>query len=276
MITENKALSVHLERYPEASQFSYNSELLDQTEVIRSICNTALSIRRTSNIKVKIPLSKLFIYCASDLNIEHLKYVLKDEINIQEVEFLKSVEKIGKKKATLNLKKCGSKLGARTKEIMMLVNSGKWSLTKDNQLSVGDITLDKDSFKIEFDLLYKASDSIKYAQLTFGVFSKLTYQAFIALDTLVTPELERLGLVREVVRCVQQSRKNAGVLLGDIVNIAIESETDAIASILTNKEHIHYISSNTLSKVAPNASNVCKHKSVYTVEGIGDIIIKIL
>ena len=44
----------------------------------------------------------------------------------------------------------------------------------------------------------------------------------VALDLTLTPELERAGLVREVVRLLQEARKNSGLEVSDRIEALVD------------------------------------------------------
>ena len=67
----------------------------------------------------------------------------------------------------------------------------------------------------------------------------------VTLDTEVTPELKREGLMRELVRQVQAARKNAGLNVDDRIVLAITSEDDEVRRML--EEHAETIKAETLA-----------------------------
>jgi len=61
---------------------------------------------------------------------------------------------------------------------------------------------------------------------------------FVVLDTAVTPELAAEGLARDVVRAVQQARKDAGLEVTDRIRLSLAGDADAVAAIRAHRELI--------------------------------------
>ena len=67
---------------------------------------------------------------------------------------------------------------------------------------------------------------------------------FVILDTAVTPELAAEGLARDVVRAVQQARRDAGLDVSDRIALTLAGDADVRAAIET---HAELITSETLA-----------------------------
>ena len=63
-------------------------------------------------------------------------------------------------------------------------------------------------------------------------------RGFVILDTTITAELESEGLARDVVRAVQQARKDAGLEVSDRITLRLAGDADAVAAIGTHRELI--------------------------------------
>ncbi len=66
----------------------------------------------------------------------------------------------------------------------------------------------------------------------------------VALDEVITPELKREGLMREVIRFVQNARKDAGLNVDDRISLWMQSEDAQLASAI--EEHLGEIKAETL------------------------------
>jgi isoleucyl-tRNA synthetase len=105
----------------------------------------------------------------------------------------------------------GPKLGADMKKVMTAARSGDWQANPDGSANVGGVRLEPG----EFQLRLVPKDGVTSAPLS-------TNDAVVVLDTAVTPELEREGLARDLVRLIQQARKDAGLHVSDRIALWFE------------------------------------------------------
>ena len=61
---------------------------------------------------------------------------------------------------------------------------------------------------------------------------------FVVLDTELTPELEAEGYARDVVRAVQDERKNAGLHIADRIDLSLTVPSDHVADVQTWRDMI--------------------------------------
>jgi isoleucyl-tRNA synthetase len=87
----------------------------------------------------------------------------------------------------------------------------------------------------------------------------------VALDLTITPELKREGMVREVIRHVQNARKNAGLNVDDRIQLSLNTEDSELRDAI--EEGALVITSETLAEVLTTESY--KHSDAVKVEGVG-------
>ena len=59
---------------------------------------------------------------------------------------------------------------------------------------------------------------------------------FVVLNTEVTPELEAEGAARDMVRAIQQARKDAGLNVSDRIHTTVTAQQDVVDALLANAE----------------------------------------
>jgi len=163
--------SVHLEDWPAVAAELIDKKLLEQMEAVRKIIEQSLSVRAEVGIKVRQPLGKLYITKKSIS--EELHFLIKDEVNVKEIEVVAELPKGKKYKigADENYKVVldteineDLKLEGHARELIRQINS----LRKKSGLTVGDlvdIDYKTDSKELK-KVIEKHGDEIKANTLT--------------------------------------------------------------------------------------------------------------
>lgn len=230
--------SVHLESFPQTESLPLDLQLNQEMDFIKDICNAALSLRKEIGIKVRMPLAKLTIYTKNNfqLNDISLLNVLKDEINVKEVIFNSNFSEVAQEKVIFDFKKLGIRIGHVCKELNSMMQENKFSVTQQKQLTYNNITIYPDE--------YSTSLTIKE-----GVPGKtcLDKAAIIILDTTITPELEIEGFARDIVRFLQNSRKEMNLNITDRIKVLLYHSDDKVSYYLKSTQIQDYIKSQTLT-----------------------------
>ena len=106
------------------------------------------------------------------------------------------------------------------------VKAGDWSLV-DGHPVAGGVTLEEG----EYELRLVAADAEHSAPLPSG-------DGVVVLDTAVTPELEAEGMARDVIRVVQQARREAGLDVSDRVAVVLEAPASVAAAVSAHQEFV--------------------------------------
>ena len=219
-------ISVHLADFPVYHEELVDAKLEEMMALAQKVSSMVLALRRKVNIKVRQPLSKIVIPVldpAIKMAIEAVSGLILGEVNVKELEFIEDTTGVITKRIKPNFKTLGPRYGKQMKQISALVA----------QLSQSDIaqiertdswTAEIDGVKIEataadFDIV--SEDMPGWLVATEG---KLT----VALDIMVSDELRREGLARELVNRIQNIRKDSGFEVTDRIRIEIE-RNDEIA-----------------------------------------------
>jgi isoleucyl-tRNA synthetase len=106
------------------------------------------------------------------------------------------------------------------------VKAGDWSLVDGSPVASGVALLEG-----EYELRLVAADAEHSAPLPGG-------EGVVVLDTAVTPELAAEGLARDVIRVVQQARREAGLDIADRIGLVVEASDDIVAAVRTHQEFV--------------------------------------
>ena len=202
--------SVHLADWPSAEQFPYDADLHAGMAQVRDACSTLLSLRKAEGLRVRLPLAKAVVATPDvELLAPHLE-ILRDELNVKDVELTTDVDRFGRRELVLNPKALGPRLGGRMQEVVKAHRAGEWTVDGD-RATVGGVELQDGEF--DFRLVSGGGG---------GAMSTLkNTDGLVVLDTEVTSELEREGAARDLIRQVQQARRDADLDVSDRIRLTV-------------------------------------------------------
>ncbi|SFS61206.1 isoleucine--tRNA ligase [Paenibacillus sp. 453mf] len=219
--------SVHLTDYPVADESLIDEKLEQDMETARNIVELARNVRNETGIKTRQPLSALIVSLSHDFDLPGYEEIIKDEINVKSIEVETSDSGFVDFTLKLNLKVAGKKYG---KNVGFLQNHFKAMSAEDTRsvVEAGQFNIvSPDGAELEVtseELLIE-----KKAKEGFAAASG--YGLTVALNTEITPELEQEGLVREVVRAVQDTRKKLDLPIEKRVNLTLDVDSELRAAI---------------------------------------------
>lgn len=225
--------SVHLQDYPKITNFKEDKELIDSMDKVRAICSTALSIRDKHNIRVRLPLNKIIVIGENLDNIKEFKDIILDEINVKNIEFENNIKEKADFKLQLNFQKLGSFAGSKMPNILKALKNNEWSLI-ENKIKIADMELDKEYYSL--NLVPKNQDN---SAVVSG------YNIVVELDMNITRDLELEGIIRDMVRAVQQSRKDANLYIADKIDLYLNTNDNEMIEAIS--KYSNYLKEQTLS-----------------------------
>ncbi|PJJ71961.1 isoleucyl-tRNA synthetase [Diaminobutyricimonas aerilata] len=229
--------SVHLEDWPDAPAFPRDEHLVRAMDRVREVASSGLALRKARQLRVRLPLAAVTVVTADPGALEPFTGILRDELNVKDVRLEQLVdESVGDfgitRRLTVNARALGPRLGREVQKVIQAAKSGDWMTTSDG-VTVGGVAL----LDGEYDLVLEsanADDAIAF----------LPDGGFVVLDTVTTAELEAEGLARDVVRAVQQARKDAGLEVSDRIRLTLVGDDVAVAAI---RAHAGLIGEETLA-----------------------------
>ncbi|CAK6549036.1 MAG: isoleucine--tRNA ligase [Candidatus Midichloria mitochondrii] len=230
--------SIHLEKYPEVDISLIKEDLIESMDRVMDACNAVLYLRNDLGIRVRQPLAKVtFIGVAEDLSDDMSKLIL-DEINVKSWESLPKSEitKYANLKIKLNLQIIGKRIPTYVKQLIAASKADNWHI-QDNKAILDGIELLPEEFSITLE------PKPEYKNVASSL---TTNDALIVLDTEITDSLKREGIARDIVRIIQQARKDKNFSITDRIKISLTTKDELIATALD--EWQDYIESQTLGK----------------------------
>jgi isoleucyl-tRNA synthetase len=224
--------SVHLTNWPDASKLSYDEELVVAMDQVRTVSSVALGLRKTNGLRVRLPLSKLTVVTQSANKLDNFSSIIAEELNVKQVELVElaaaSTKEFGvEKQLNVNSRALGPRLGKQVQEIIQAAKAGNWEL-RGETVSVNGTDLLEGEYEINLVAKDESSDEKLIGILPGG--------GFVILNRVVTAELAAEGLARDVVRAIQQARKDADLNVSDRIATEISAEADVLDAIRAHEE----------------------------------------
>ncbi|CAG7843852.1 Isoleucine--tRNA ligase [Pseudoclavibacter triregionum] len=231
--------SVHLEEWPDASAFPQDDELVAAMDAVRAITSQALALRKAEKLRVRLPLASLEVVSPAPQLLGQFEGILGDELNVKDVQLTQlsddSAAQHGISRAlAVNARAAGPRLGKRVQEAIRAAKSGDWS-EQDGVVVAGGIELAEGEYEIRLE----TGDAA--AERAIGLMPDGT---ILLLDTQVTPELAAEGLARDVVRLVQDARKDAGLEVSDRIALRLRLDDETAEAV---RPHAEFIGAETLA-----------------------------
>lgn len=197
--------SVHLQDFP-ILHITKNTALSDQMNIAQDIVRMGLAARGKKNIRVRQPLAALTLGSSLD---QYYLDIIAEELNIKSVHSDPSLNTHVTKICKPDGKIIGQLFGWATKEIFALAKSGQFVEGSDGTVVVGEWLLPDWSYEIS----YIKTDESEDIEVDNGIVMKI--------DWTITPELEREGYARDLMRSIQDARKEADYDIADRIQLEI-------------------------------------------------------
>ncbi|MCC6673014.1 MAG: isoleucine--tRNA ligase [Planctomycetes bacterium] len=226
------AESVHLETWPDASSLPEDRELVRAMDRVREACSAGLSVREAHDRRIRLPLRSLTLAGKDVERLAPYADLLRDELNVKEVRFVTDLARFGTFRLQVQARLLGPRLGEATKAVLGAARQGKWRALPAGGVEVAGHVLQAG----EFDLRLEPNPGVASQALPGN-------DAIVVLDVEVTPELAEEGWARDLVRLVQQARKDAGLDVADRIRLRVAAPEPQRAGIA---KHLEYVREQTL------------------------------
>jgi isoleucyl-tRNA synthetase len=236
-VDENAPTSVHHHLYPQADPDTLDRRLLDKMRLAITTASLGRAARSSADIKLRQPLAKARVNVGSQQeqdDLLELADVLTEEINVKEIEVVSEVGELVNYKLLPNNRVLGPKFGKlfpQVRKALMALDAAeaarKLQAGEALTLTVGDETVS-----------LSGDDVLVQTESLGGTAVASDKGVTVAVDIELTPELIQEGYARDVVRMVNNLRKEAGLEISDRIHLAYEAEGDIAAGMVTFADYI--------------------------------------
>ncbi len=226
--------SVHLADWPLASELPADDALVAAMDKVREVCSATSALRKAGSLRNRLPLASLTVVVEDPVALAGFDSIVADEVNVKSVRLLavdapEAASYGVSQKLTVNARAAGPRLGKDVQKAIQGSKSGDWSAAEDGTVTAGGLELQEGEYTLE-TVAGSAGSADAVGVLPTG--------GFVVLDTAVTPELAAEGLARDLVRAVQQARRDAGLDVSDRIALTIGGSEAVQAAARTHEQLI--------------------------------------
>jgi isoleucyl-tRNA synthetase len=226
--------SVHLTDWPLTKDLPADDDLVAAMDLVRDVCSATSALRKAGSLRNRLPLASLTVVVADPGALAAFAGIVADEVNVKDVRLLAadSPEAAAygvSQRLNVNARAAGPRLGKDVQHAIKGSKSGDWSVAEDGTVTAGGFVLEDGEFTLETVVGSEGSGAAT---------GMLGSGGFVVLDTEVTAELAEEGLARDLVRSVQQARRDAGLDVSDRIALTIGGSEAVQAAARTHEQLI--------------------------------------
>ena len=237
--------SVHLCDYPTSDPDAIDAELSTSMELLREIASLGRAARADAKLKVRQPLSDVTVVLSDASAITWLKdhdELIRKELNVDRVTYTTEGEKFVEYSVVPNFRALGPRVGKAVPKLKTALAAADAAdllrrLKSDGRVdfAYGDgesIPLGPDDLQVRLS----ARDGHAAAQGSSCV---------VVLNTEVTPELRRRGIAGDVLRAIQNARKDIDCGYTDRIDVGVQTDNDEVRDAV--REHAEHLAGESLA-----------------------------
>jgi isoleucyl-tRNA synthetase len=213
--------SVHLAAWPEVDRDARDDVLVAQVALVRRLVELGRAARTSAKVRTRQPLARAVVAAPGWRELPRdLVAEVADELNVAELDELAAVGgDLVDVSVKVDFRAVGRRLGKQVQAVATAVAAAD-AAALAAAYRAGTATVDIDGVAVpleEGDLIVTETPREGWTVASGGGLT-------VALDLTLTPELERAGLFREVVRLVQDARKSSGLEVSDRIELRWTAE----------------------------------------------------
>ena len=205
-----RAKSVHLADWPDVSAWPEEPELVQHMDRVREACSATLALRRAQKVRVRQPLRRLTLAGPGIDALEPFVELLRQEVNVKDVAFETDVESYATFRLQVNARVLGKRLGKKMQDVIRAAKQGEWRSVEGGVEVVGELLTGED-----YAIKLEPREGVVCQALA-------SNDAIAILDLVIDDALAQEGRARDIVRVVQQARREADLHVSDRIHVVLE------------------------------------------------------
>lgn len=224
--------SVHLTAWPQVDEAARDDVLVAQVDLVRRLVELGRSARTSAKVRTRQPLARAVVAAPGWARLpRELVAEVADELNVAELVELSAVGELVDVSLKVDFRAVGRRLGKQVQAVARVVAAADPAeLTTAYRAGTAEVQVDGAPVALEEGDLIVTETPREGWTVASG--PGLT----VALDLTLTPELERAGLIREVIRAIQETRKTSGLEVSDRIELWWRTDDEQLRRALTDHE----------------------------------------
>jgi isoleucyl-tRNA synthetase len=221
--------SVHLRDWPTANPALVDEQLSDQMSLVRRLVELGRAARAEGSVKTRQPLARALVSSPGWVSLpDELRAHVADELNVRALAPLASAGDLVEVSVKANFRVLGKRFGNRTQQVATAIHEADPAAVVGSLRTHGSATVPVDG-----ELTAIGSDEVLVSETPRAGWAVASDGSeTVALDLTLTEELIGAGVVREVVRLVQEARKGQGLDVSDRIELWWSATTEATKAAL--------------------------------------------
>jgi isoleucyl-tRNA synthetase len=241
-VSPDAPVSLHLTGFPEPDPARARLDLEADVEAARRVLRVGLAARNAAGLKVRKPLGRALLVAPPEVEraVRAFEPDILDELNVERLETVPSLDDRLAVSVELDMDDTSALPPNAVPALRAALAARPGRIVRDALLAAGHVTLPVDDVEVR----------LGWADLNFRVEGREGFAAaadrdvIVALDTTMTPDLQRKALARHLVHQIQLMRKEARLNVDDRIRISVDARGEVAAAI---EEHSPYICGETLA-----------------------------
>ena len=216
--------SVHLTDYPVYNEKWHNEGLEFKMATVQKAVSMGHSLRNTFNLKNRQPLASVALVTRNkdEKNVLcEMEDTIREELNVKKVEFHDREDELVEYRCKANFKVLGKELGPKMKAAAAIIQNLN-SEQIQSILEGRNLSIDVDGTGVELDPSKIIVERLEKDGLKVLNEGTLT----VGLDSKITDELKKEGYIRDLVRGIQNLRKESGLNVTDRIKLTVSGDSE--------------------------------------------------
>ncbi len=219
--------SIHHCEFPRVDESKIDQSLSERMRAALRIVSLARSARTTSKLKVRQPLAAMIVACGDELGrtaVDQLRGHIQEELNVKRIDVRESAADLCSLTLRANMALLGPKFGRKAGAIGKGLTGADARLVALNVAKGQNVEIDLDGERFSLE----PTEIVVSKTYQDGWVAAEDSDVTVLLDGRITPELKHEGLARDIVRNVQNLRKDAGLEMQDRIVLSLVTSSSGL------------------------------------------------